>query len=965
MTNQAHPKSMQDVLHFLQTEGRSKALASAGPLSVLKMEPNKLVIGTNTVIQTHITKSHNGTIETDNNGYFIPIKDQAPPGYSRFDHLWQAIYNYIESDLYLELQTYLGTEPNQTDALIHPDAAFLQAPQVKQLIHTITTEARASIHPSETNGPHEADEDDNPSHHFMKALTAFLGPIRVKRTLNIAGPSATILDLITLQKHRKTFTQAHSINPNATILWFKHNSFLNWKRNLNLGPEDVLAAAKAVLINQCRSAAPQDSPLLIKPSNHPHRREAEDRIWDTFTSLDHQALRDRLYPQDHREDVKNYAHLSVLATRTTTTIPPWAQKFLLDNPRYLDPLSTPPGLITPFLEAASTARTKAKRADLTANLHTLAHLSEKAIKCALTDPLSMAITQALYLDNPPLPWEAITALIPHKANKAANPPRHVRSCTNSTMHHLVNSTRADPLKLIADRTLTFHTVPGKSVALYEDPTEPPILLFTRHPDGTISGQVDNTATSWYNPANTDLPDPKDPLLARTVTLQHRLSIALSKAAHDYVKANWKNVGPWATCRIPSQDQLSSTLKPVGFTTPEHCKNPLNHWDLLRRLTTDIASLLDPQHYRTAQTIAGSASLKAYNVTASNHQCLADLARSNPGAASWLLIREELPAHPVKHPGQLVSQVKSSMLKAGLEPRNWRFTATLPHQVMVPLAKRATNTNAALILNAAARVNSRPHPDVAHALSALLEPPPQFHLTNTPASPPDNTVTLANNAKFVSISCQESARILRQIPELHQPDLQEALPSLRDYVNHLSSDNQQLTATTWGGLIKASDKWHRQDAIRQRDITWNQYLQASDGHYLAWHSALPTVRVGAYTITPLTDEKQLHFEAAYMDHCVYRYGKDCASGRSRIFSISKDNSKVATTQITNHNGKWTHSQTRGKHNHQANHLLLELMQETVPLKYQQAEATSPQPKTLSWKIEEQPSLQFPPRTNGAA
>ncbi len=134
----------------------------------------------------------------------------------------------------------------------------------------------------------------------------------------------------------------------------------------------------------------------------------------------------------------------------------------------------------------------------------------------------------------------------------------------------------------------------------------------------------------------------------------------------------------------------------------------------------------------------------------------------------------------------------------------------------------------------------------------------------------------------------------------------------DYIRNISRRNESLGARTWGGLRKASERWHREQTQLREGM--RRANLARKGGILAWNSLLGERETLGFQIIPLTDEWQLLEESEEMGHCVADYGPGCASGQSRIFSIQQDGKRVATTQIANWGRRtWRVQQTRGANN----------------------------------------------------
>jgi hypothetical protein len=97
-------------------------------------------------------------------------------------------------------------------------------------------------------------------------------------------------------------------------------------------------------------------------------------------------------------------------------------------------------------------------------------------------------------------------------------------------------------------------------------------------------------------------------------------------------------------------------------------------------------------------------------------------------------------------------------------------------------------------------------------------------------------------------------------------------------------NQQKAPWTW--FIRQQKDWHERMQLLKRESLKKEY----------WESLLDTFEYEGYTIIPLTSSLMLFDEGKEMKHCVGSYSNDCKFGFSRIFSIMKDNKKLATCEI---------------------------------------------------------------------
>ena len=934
-------QAVSEAIEFIETHGRAFAKTAVGPISLIEVKDKTLIIGAGTNLETHITKNPDGTVVLDSNGHHLPLQHNGPRGYSRFDALWTAMQTYLERAIYIQLQTYLEIPPHtDPDAPPDPKVQLLQSLQIDMVIQTAASQVREDSQPSRITHPHRLG---------TQTLHKFLGPRRVQNALSISGPNATLAEFSIIQKHRKPFNTAYKQDPNATTLWFSTNRYYLWKKYTEREAESIIEEAKDLFLTRCRTSSTQDSPLRLKPSNHPAKRQAEQQMWKTFSSLDHKAVRDRRYPADHNQDLQNYVNLCNLIITSGETIPPWVQKFLLDQPYYLQN-TTNQNLINSFISAAAkTTRHKAQE-HLQAQLHTIHQEATKYWTNREKHSHLAGLSEALDPKNPVPEWQSLLTFI-HSSTPATPPTRPPNPCTKQQIYDLLTSQRGDEIKLLAQDLITIHTIPGRSVAVYQDHKQTPTVRFVRNPDGTISAQRQAGSQWWPNLHKESLPDPQKPRLPEYVTVYHIFNSALALMAHRYARANWSALGPWPRTRPPTTDQLAQHLNPALLTVPCCAKRIPTPTVLDQQIASDLATLTDPAPWNTANCINGKVAPHHYNLALTLGESLTELHRSNPGATTWAMAHEDTADGRINHPGQLIASARASLANAGLNPRNWKFAATLNTPVMTAITKHTGPKDAALILNAAAHAQSVPHPLVADKLADIMGPTFRTAGVPFPHSPKDQPLYKPNISKVISLACRESARTNHQQQDDDQPDITNVIPSLHDYANHMTTEGLEIKSTTWNGLLKASERWHRQQANQRAHISWQQHLQTTDGKYLAWHSALDVLDIEDYTVTPLTDEKQLHYEAADMNHCVHGYGPHCARGHSRIFSVSKNGKQTATTEIRKREDSWSHAQTRLKDNHQAPQDLIDLMAATLPERYRTAETESPQPSTTSWKIQE--------------
>jgi hypothetical protein len=73
---------------------------------------------------------------------------------------------------------------------------------------------------------------------------------------------------------------------------------------------------------------------------------------------------------------------------------------------------------------------------------------------------------------------------------------------------------------------------------------------------------------------------------------------------------------------------------------------------------------------------------------------------------------------------------------------------------------------------------------------------------------------------------------------------------------------------------------------------------------------PAVRLGDYEILPIEDGASLYREGTAMHHCVGTYSDEVQRGNLYIYSIRRNDERVATLALGRHNGRACLQQIRG-------------------------------------------------------
>ena len=310
----------------------------------------------------------------------------------------------------------------------------------------------------------------------------------------------------------------------------------------------------------------------------------------------------------------------------------------------------------------------------------------------------------------------------------------------------------------------------------------------------------------------------------------------------------------------------------------------------------------------------------YNLAAAQ-EIAQGLAETNPGALMWAYFHCGLDEE-LGHPGQVISMARRSMEDSGLPGRHWRYAAAIPTDTACLILENRNPAAAAIIMEGLARAGVPPaaagppgHGPAAAMVTKLTE-----------AWGWDERTHRENTVLAVQLIYRELHRHRERYPEGEDSGEEEGEAGDRlrrehvdvaDYVTQTSDRGERVRSTTWRGLVKASERWHRDFVLELNRARAVNAVRRKNGRVLAWNSLLGETELGELTATPLTDESQLAQEAWSMDHCVGGYGDPCARGSSRIFSIRRDRKRVATVEIRlQPDGTWEVAQTRSGRNRDA-------------------------------------------------
>lgn len=285
------------------------------------------------------------------------------------------------------------------------------------------------------------------------------------------------------------------------------------------------------------------------------------------------------------------------------------------------------------------------------------------------------------------------------------------------------------------------------------------------------------------------------------------------------------------------------------------------------------------------------------------------------------------------PLQLVSDMKLRMREAGLTNAGWRYLSRLPSNWVRSFVRRGNVEygldEASETMNRLARVGENLRYTAfmfvisSEALgsrmaqkSRAISPLDAFNLQNEAI---DHEAESETRLAFVRALARECQRRKRGVKALVREEAALALDWLRH--ERVTLDTNQRRAS-WANWMARQEEWHERVAAQT----------AFNGKPRRWHSLVSEFEQGGFTVVPLTDSVQLHEEGRRMHHCVSTYANRCADGDSRVFSLRRGTSRVATLELARESkGKsvsWRINQVRGHCNSAVSASVTKLAQEVL-------------------------------------
>ena len=312
------------------------------------------------------------------------------------------------------------------------------------------------------------------------------------------------------------------------------------------------------------------------------------------------------------------------------------------------------------------------------------------------------------------------------------------------------------------------------------------------------------------------------------------------------------------------------------------------------LADALIQLLDPAAHKDITKSVRTATISAYRIAKIGREALLELHNTNPGIITWAM-RMEHPAEELQHPGQVIKMVRKSLHEQDVDVTSWKSIARAHPSIMKVIAyPNCTSETTAIALSALGRLPE--HPRLNALKKAMKVLTGRLRSERTPGIDLFFRLLLQETARKTSGNIMSDAILVR------------------NYVEWVDAEGQAITARTWGGLQRRSQRWHQQLQQKQLETQWHTMMEKKNNTQLSWTSAVQDpVLIDGMTATPLTSEWDLYQESLAMNHCIIHYGERCAHGKSRIFSITRGSQHIASVELILEHRGWIPIQVRGFRN----------------------------------------------------
>ena len=382
-------------------------------------------------------------------------------------------------------------------------------------------------------------------------------------------------------------------------------------------------------------------------------------------------------------------------------------------------------------------------------------------------------------------------------------------------------------------------------------------------------------------------------------------------------AHIKDLLTAAKCVFYASD-ISETLEAYIETLDEHLQK-----EMQKKLNPQVINLLDqsapsrgfkPNRKETAEEthpkiihimdpnmgVIGI-TIGQYNKAVLVLSCSKETRSANTGAIPFILAQET--SHQgVSHQGEFIGRERARAMQHGMTAHGWKKMTHMDQKFTLSIIHYSNDLE-----EAAGIINWLAHQGKKIDESSLSQMMQYTDIREKLSHPPRNLGDL-NMGRVAALTITHKENAQQEQETRHQ------VADAVTYAQRMTLDGTKVTATTWGGMLKAIHQWHERMNREQTRQQWTDIVNNNGGKIRRWEPALGQFKHQDVTATELTNECMLLHEALEMNHCVHIYGSRAEQGTVRIFSLTQESGNRATASIILRNGLWQQEQTRGRRNH---------------------------------------------------
>ena len=286
-------------------------------------------------------------------------------------------------------------------------------------------------------------------------------------------------------------------------------------------------------------------------------------------------------------------------------------------------------------------------------------------------------------------------------------------------------------------------------------------------------------------------------------------------------------------------------------------------------------------------------------------CSKETRSANAGAVPFILA-QETSHQEVSDQGQFIGNERAQAMRHGMTTHGWKRMTHMDPKLIQSIVLLSKDLE-----EAAGIINWLAHQGEKIEKSNLSQIMQYADIREKLSRPPRNLGDL-NMVKIAALTIAHKETHVQSAQQ--EQDARHQIADAVTYAERMTLDGTKITATTWGGILKAIHRWHERMNREETRQQWTDIVNNNGGKIRWWKPTLGQFKHQDVTATELTNECMLLHEALEMNHCVHIYGSRAEQGTVRIFSLTQESGNRATASVVLRGGLWRQEQISGRSNH---------------------------------------------------